>query len=143
MKGPAQYFARLGTSALRRAYRKPHNLQVRQSFAPVRGGREIDVNIRRLLLCQAMKPLPGNKPLVNALQTHGLAVFGEKPVETGSPLYTDARLYTERGIPGVLYGAGPRTLLESHAKRADERLQLADLRGATKVVARTLLELLG
>ena len=117
--------------------------QARQSFAPVRGGREIDVNIRRLLLCQAMKPLPGNKPLVNALQTHGLAVFGEKPVETGSPLYTDARLYTERGIPGVLYGAGPRTLLESHAKRADERLQLEDLRGATKVLARTLLELLG
>jgi hypothetical protein len=32
--------------------------------------------------------------------------------------------------------------LESHAKRADERLDLQDLRRATKVVARSLLDLL-
>ena len=43
----------------------------------------------------------------------------------------------------MLYGAGPRTVLESHAKRADERLALNDLRRATQVVARTLLDLLG
>jgi len=48
----------------------------------------------------------------------------------------------ERGIPGVIYGAGPRTVLESHAKRADERVDLADLRRATKVIARTLRDLL-
>ena len=54
----------------------------------------------------------------------------------GTPLYTDVRLYVERGIPGVIYGAGPRTVLESHAKRADERLQLEDLRRATKVIAK-------
>jgi len=39
-------------------------------------------------------------------------------------------------------GAGPRTVLESHAKRADERLDLEDLRRATKVIARTLRDLL-
>ncbi|HRM64485.1 MAG TPA: peptidase M20, partial [Acidovorax temperans] len=55
---------------------------------------------------------------------------------------TDVRLYVERGIPGVIYGAGPRTVLESHAKRADERLQLEDLRRATKVIARALRDLL-
>jgi acetylornithine deacetylase/succinyl-diaminopimelate desuccinylase-like protein len=48
----------------------------------------------------------------------------------------------ERGIPGVIYGAGPRTVRESNAKRADEHVQLEDLRRATKVVARTLLDLL-
>jgi hypothetical protein len=32
--------------------------------------------------------------------------------------------------------------LESHAKRADERLDLEDLRRATKVVARSLVDLL-
>ena len=61
----------------------------------------------------------------------------------GTPLYTDVRLYVERGIPGVIYGAGPRTVLESNAKRADEHVELEDLRRATKVVARTLLDLLG
>jgi acetylornithine deacetylase/succinyl-diaminopimelate desuccinylase-like protein len=60
----------------------------------------------------------------------------------GTPLYTDVRLYVEKGIPGVIYGAGPRTVLESHAKRADERLNLEDLRKATKVISRTILDLL-
>ena len=46
------------------------------------------------------------------------------------------------GIPAVIYGAGPRTVLESNAKRADEHLVLEDLRRATKVVARTLHDLL-
>jgi acetylornithine deacetylase/succinyl-diaminopimelate desuccinylase-like protein len=69
-------------------------------------------------------------------------VFGVEIAESGTPLYTDVRLYGEHGIPAVIYGAGPRTVLESNAKRADEHLVLSDLRGATKVIARTLLDLL-
>jgi succinyl-diaminopimelate desuccinylase len=102
----------------------------------------ISVDIKRLLLARSMRPLEGNKPLVEALQRHGQTLFGEPIPAMGTPLYTDVRLFAERGIPGVIYGAGPRTVLESHAKRADERLSLDDLRKATKVVARTLLDLL-
>ena len=104
--------------------------------------RPITVDIKRLLLARSMQPLPGNKPLVDAVQKHALQVFGERMPVEGTPLYTDVRLYAERGIPGIIYGAGPRTVLESHAKRADERLDLEDLRRATKVIARTLLDLL-
>jgi len=103
----------------------------------------IGVEVRRLLLARALKPLPGNAGLVAALQKHGEAVFGVPIPESGTPLYTDVRLYGEAGVPAAIYGAGPRTVLESNAKRADERLELDDLRGATKVVARTLRELLG
>jgi succinyl-diaminopimelate desuccinylase len=102
----------------------------------------ISVDIRRLLLANAMTPLPGNKPLVDAIQKHAQELLGEPVPALGTPLYTDVRLYVERGIPGVIYGAGPRTVLESHAKRADERLDLEDLRRATKVIARTLKDLL-
>ncbi len=102
----------------------------------------ITVDIRRLLLANAMTPLAGNQPLVDALQKHAGEVFGEVPPAVGTPLYTDVRLYAEQGIPGVIYGAGPRTVLESHAKRADERLDLEDLRRATKVIARSLHDLL-
>ena len=98
--------------------------------------------IRRLLLAHALKPLPGNAPLVAAIQRHGQAVFGEPIPESGTPLYTDVRLYGEHGVPAVIYGAGPRTVLESNAKRADEHVQLADLRRATQVIARTLFDLL-
>ncbi len=102
----------------------------------------ITVEIKRLLLARALRPLPGHQPLVTALQRHGLAVFGETPPTSGTPLYTDVRLYCEHGIPAVIYGAGPRTVMDSNAKRADEHVQLDDLRGATKVVARALFDLL-
>ena len=102
----------------------------------------ITVDVRRILLANAMKPLPGNRPLVDAIQKHGRQVFGEDIPALGTPLYTDVRLFCEAGIPGVIYGAGPRTVLESHAKRADERLDLEDLRRATQVIARALRDLL-
>jgi len=103
---------------------------------------QVSIDIKRLLMAHAMKPLAGNAPLVNAIQNHGGQIFGEPIPAMGTPLYTDVRLYVEKGIPGVIYGAGPRTVLESHAKRADERLNLEDLRKATKVISRTLLDLL-
>ena len=103
----------------------------------------ITLDIKRLLLAHAMKPLPGNAPLVDALCMHASELFGEPVEACGTPLYTDARLFSERGIPAVIYGAGPRTVLESNAKRADEHIVLEDLRKATKVVARTLYDLLG
>jgi acetylornithine deacetylase/succinyl-diaminopimelate desuccinylase-like protein len=102
----------------------------------------ISVDVRRLLLANALTPLPGNQPLVAAIQKHGLEVFGEVIPALGTPLYTDVRLFCEAGIPGVIYGAGPRTVLESQAKCADERLTLEDLRKATKVIARSLKDLL-
>ncbi|WP_428419856.1 M20 family metallopeptidase [Methylibium sp.] len=102
----------------------------------------ITVDIRRMLMCRALTPLPGNAPLVAALEKQASAVFGEPIRTTGTPLYTDVRLYCERGIPAVIYGAGPRTVLESNAKRADEHIVLDDLRRATQVVARTLFDLL-
>jgi acetylornithine deacetylase/succinyl-diaminopimelate desuccinylase family protein len=102
----------------------------------------VTVEVKRMLLANAMKPLPGNQPLVDAIQKHGKTVFGEDIPALGTPLYTDVRLFCEAGIPGVIYGAGPRTVLESNAKRADENLALEDLRRATKVIARALSDLL-
>ncbi|MFM1988834.1 MAG: hypothetical protein RJA99_1791 [Pseudomonadota bacterium] len=103
----------------------------------------VTIGIRRLLLAHALKPQPAAEPLVRALQRHGEAVFGEPIPTSGTPLYTDARLYGAAGAACALYGAGPRTVLESNAKRADEHLVLEDLRHATKVVARALRDLLG
>ena len=102
----------------------------------------VTVEIKRLLLAHSMQPLPGNRPLVEAIQRHAEQVFGEKIPAMGTPLYTDVRLYAEAGIPGVIYGAGPRTVLESNAKRADEHLDIGDLKRATKVIARVLRDLL-
>ena len=114
--------------------------RVIESAAATRPG--IRVEIRRMLLAQALKPLPGNQALVQALQRHAQAVFGEPVPTSGTPLYTDVRLYGRAGIPAAIYGAGPRTVFESNAKRADEHLGLEDLLRATKFVARARFELL-
>jgi acetylornithine deacetylase/succinyl-diaminopimelate desuccinylase-like protein len=102
----------------------------------------VRVDIRRMLLARALQPDARNAPLVDALRRHAADVFGEAIPAVGTPLYTDVRLYAAAGAACALYGAGPRTVRESNAKRADEHVALSDLRGATKVIARTLRDLL-
>jgi len=105
----------------------------------------IRIDIKRLLLARSMQaPLcnPLLAELTHAIQKHAGALFDQNIPAVGTPLYTDARLYAEAGIPAVIYGAGPRTVLESNAKRADEHLLLSDLKRATKVLARVLKDLL-
>ena len=57
----------------------------------------LSVEIKRLLLANAMTPLAGNQPLVDAIQKHAQAVIGEPVPAVGTLLYTDVRLYVERG----------------------------------------------
>ncbi|MBX6320208.1 MAG: M20/M25/M40 family metallo-hydrolase [Rhodospirillaceae bacterium] len=101
------------------------------------------VQVRRILLAEPLTPLPAGRPLVEALCRRASAVMGEPVEARGVPLYTDARHYAAAGVPTVLYGAGPRSIEEANAHRADERLPLADLYKATEVVALTLLDLVG
>jgi acetylornithine deacetylase/succinyl-diaminopimelate desuccinylase-like protein len=103
----------------------------------------IKADVRRLLLAQALRPQPGTDRIVAAIERHAKAIFGVDVPVMGVPLYTDARHYAAAGIPIVLYGAGPRSILEANAHNADENLRLNDLRAATKIVALTSAELLG
>jgi acetylornithine deacetylase/succinyl-diaminopimelate desuccinylase-like protein len=117
--------------------------EVRAAIGDAAAGLDgIRVDVRRLLLAKAWRPTAANAPLVEALRRNAEAVFGEAVATTGTPLYTDVRLYAAAGAAAAIYGAGPRTVLESNAKRADEHLVLDDLRGATKVVGRALFDLL-
>ena len=113
------------------------------------GGRVIDFE-RGTAFFSAEAPLAGSSLLASfksarlteRLCARASAVMGEAITAKGVPLYTDARLYAEAGVPVVLYGAGPHTIEEANAHRADERLPLADLYKATEVVALTLHDLL-
>jgi acetylornithine deacetylase/succinyl-diaminopimelate desuccinylase family protein len=102
---------------------------------------KIVLDIRQVLLATPLVPQPGSERIAAAIQRHARALLGTDVPVTGVPLYTDARHYAARGIPVVLYGAGPRTLLEANAHNADERLRLSDLRAATKIVALAVAEL--
>lgn len=109
-----------------------------------RAGRRkgIEVEIRRIILAEPLRTLKGIERMVEPLQRHARAVLGVRIRPTGVPLYTDARHYAAAGIPTVLYGAGPRSIVEANAHGADEHVKLSDLKAATRIVAATLRELL-
>jgi succinyl-diaminopimelate desuccinylase len=100
------------------------------------------LEITRILLARPMSPIAGQDWLVTAIQSNAKRILGQDIQAEGTPIYCDARHYSAAGIPTVLYGAGPRTLLEANGHRADERLVLRDLRLATQIVAHTVADLL-
>jgi succinyl-diaminopimelate desuccinylase len=100
------------------------------------------VTIKRILLATPLTPTPQAAAFTEILCRHASAEFGEPITAGGVPLYTDARHYAAAGVPIVLYGAGPRSIEEANAHRADERVPLSDLHRATAVVALALADLL-
>ncbi|EKV29226.1 Acetylornithine deacetylase [Caenispirillum salinarum AK4] len=104
---------------------------------------EVSVDVRRIMLAEPFGPVQGSDRLAVAFAEAATAAFGTAIGTTGIPLYTDARHYAAAGVPTVLYGAGPRTLLDANAHRADEKLVLDDLKRATVAVADALAVLLG
>ena len=100
------------------------------------------VKITRVLLARPLVPGAGAAKMSGIICRRAAEVFGMPVASNGVPIYTDARLYAEAGIPVVLYGAGPRTIEEANGHRADENLRLDDLEKATLVVALTIKDLL-
>jgi acetylornithine deacetylase/succinyl-diaminopimelate desuccinylase family protein len=105
-------------------------------------GKGIKVECRRVILAEPLKPRPGVKKMVETIQRHAKRELKTAIKEMGVPLYTDARHYSAAGIPTVLYGAGPRSILEANAHSANEHIKLSDLKAATKIVAASLRDLL-
>jgi succinyl-diaminopimelate desuccinylase len=99
------------------------------------------VEVTRILFAEPLKPIAGSERLTDVLCKRATEVMGEPVHATGVPLYTDARHYAAKGVPIVLFGAGPRTIEEANAHRADERLRLTDMHRATEVISLALLDL--
>jgi acetylornithine deacetylase/succinyl-diaminopimelate desuccinylase-like protein len=102
----------------------------------------IRCEIERILLASPFKPVGDAARLRDVVCTQASEALGEIVTPIGVPLYSDARLYAEAGVATVMYGAGPRTLLEANGHRADEKVPLATLAVATKAIAWSLCELL-
>lgn len=115
--------------------------ELRDLIASVPVG-EARVTVRRILLARPLVPDARAHRLTELLCAHASRVLATEVRPQGVALYTDARHYAAAGVPIVLYGAGPRTIEEANAHRADERVKLSDLFAATEVVAATLADLL-
>ena len=102
----------------------------------------ITVAVERIMLAEPLTEVGDVDRLAAAVQKHASAVLGVDIPRGGVPLYTDARHYTAYGIPTVLYGAGPRSIEEANAHRADERLPVNLLRDAALVIALSIADIL-
>ena len=103
----------------------------------------IRADIRRILLALPLTEEKDFEKIVAAIQKHAKDELKVDVPSNGVPLYTDARHYSSHGIPAVLYGAGPRSILEANAHNADENLRLNDLKAATKIITLAVADLLG
>jgi acetylornithine deacetylase/succinyl-diaminopimelate desuccinylase-like protein len=103
----------------------------------------IRADVRRILLALPLTEVKGFEKIVSAIQMRAKEELKVEVPSNGVPLYTDARHYSSHGIPAVLYGAGPRSILEANAHNADENLRLNDLKAATKIIALAVADLLG
>ncbi|WP_409304154.1 ArgE/DapE family deacylase [Peribacillus sp. SCS-155] len=114
---------------------------VQESIAHMDG---LNVQITKILHAESFGPVPENTPLIQTLQSNWNSIMkrkGELSIN-GVPLYTDARHFYSKGIPTVMFGAGPKALEEANGHRADENISLSDLLDAVKIVACTLYDLL-
>lgn len=103
----------------------------------------IRADVRRILLALPLTEEKGFEKIVAAIQKHAKDELKVDVPSNGVPLYTDARHYSSHGIPAVLYGAGPRSILDANAHNADENLRLNDLKAATKIITLAVADLLG
>ncbi|WP_019241898.1 MULTISPECIES: ArgE/DapE family deacylase [Bacillus] len=102
----------------------------------------IEIEIKRVLLANSFGPVSTDSPLVQSISSNWHDIMGGELEVTGSPLYTDARHFYEAGVPVVLFGAGPHSLIEANGHRADEHVRVDDVIKATKIVALSLYDLL-
>ncbi|HEX2256887.1 MAG TPA: M20/M25/M40 family metallo-hydrolase [Afifellaceae bacterium] len=102
----------------------------------------ITAETRRILLARPFLPVAGAERLAAIVAESAGRVLGTPVPLAAVPLYADARHYAAAGIPAVMYGAGPRTLAEANAHRADERLPLETLTIAAKTIVASAAALL-
>lgn len=102
----------------------------------------IRLEIRRILLAEAYGPIRTDERLIQTVATNYQAITGETAPILGVPLYTDARHFAEFDVPVIMFGAGPRTLEDANAHRANEHVAVMDLELATKIVSCSLYDLL-
>ncbi len=96
-----------------------------------------------ILLAKPFTPVGDSQRLADIFSHEARQRLTEEIPQIGLPLYTDARLYSDAGIPTIMYGAGPYSYLDANGHRADERVRLDDLRHATHIIANSLYTLLG
>jgi succinyl-diaminopimelate desuccinylase len=116
--------------------------ELRDLIASLKLQEGIKVSVGQRLLAAPFTSTPLSEQLADIFALEAQKVFGEPVTKGAMPLYTDARHYSEAGVPTIMYGAGPRDPLDANGHRADERVPVTLLVEASLVVASGVQKLL-
>ena len=95
------------------------------------------------LLADSWGPVDRNNSLIVSLCRNIREITGHEGYIKGIPGFNDGRFYYRRGIPVALYGAGPMDIKSGRTHSYNELLCIEDLIASTKIVALTIIDLLG
>lgn len=105
--------------------------------------REVELEVRRLLLAEPVRPTDGSTTLADTIARHATAAMDRPVPIVSAPVVSGARHYAAAGIPTALYGVGPPIVGEGVDFAGDEHLRLEDMRRATLAIASAVAEILG
>lgn len=103
---------------------------------PGPGGTRLSYEVVRM--AEPMRPSANQEHFVQLLSDEAARAFGKRLAVLGSTLYTDARWFSNAGIPTLMYGAGEADIQLSGANGIDERVPLECLRQAPAILARAI-----
>ncbi|TVP50077.1 MAG: ArgE/DapE family deacylase [Halomonas sp.] len=115
--------------------------ELRALIASVASQAGVRLSITQRLLAKPFISTPASEQLADFFAKAAQQVVGEPVGTAAMPLYTDARHYSEAGVPTIMYGAGPRDPLDANGHRADERVPVHLLTDAALVIASGINEL--
>ena len=115
--------------------------ELRELLASIKLQEGISVSVAQRLLAKPFTSTPASEKLADIFATEAQKILGETVGKGAMPLYTDARHYSEAGIPTIMYGAGPRNPLDANGHRADERVPTQLLTDTALVIASGISEL--
>ncbi|MDR7225422.1 MULTISPECIES: M20 family metallopeptidase [Aminobacter] len=99
---------------------------------------DCEVTSEVVRMAEPMRSAASQQAFVSLLKEEARAAFCKNLEESNSTLYTDARWYSNAGIPTVMYGAGEADVRVSGANGVDERVPAALLTQATTILARAM-----
>ena len=99
---------------------------------------ETDLDYEVVRMAEPMRPSPKQRRFTALLCEEARAAVGTSLTTGCSSLYTDARWFSNAGIPTLMYGAGESDIRVSGANGADERVPEQCLDVATILIARAI-----
>lgn len=115
---------------------------VRAVVEGVPHGSGVTVDLSILASVEPLRPSEAQSTWALLVREEAEDVLGHHVPAGGIPIYTDARIFADAGIPTVLFGAGQPDLTAAGINGVDESVSVSDVEHTVEIVARVVARVL-